>query len=272
MDEDLSLRSAVADLALAFQHDRPGGLCVLGLCGGQGSGKSTLAARVVEQLTDRGIAAATLSLDDLYLSLAERSLLAADVHPLFRTRGVPGTHDVDLGLSLLAALDRGEGVRLPRFDKARDDRAPADCWEPVAPGLRVLLFEGWCVGARPQEEAALVEPINRLEAEEDPDGIWRRHANACLAGPYQQLFARLDRLVLLAAPSFDAILPWRRQQEQGLGSGAMDESRLARFVQHYERLTRHILGEMPGRADLVARLSPTRAVQELVRRGRPSHR
>lgn len=266
MDEDLSLRDAVVDLAL--RSDRPGGLLVLGLCGGQGSGKSTLVAAVVQDLTRRGIAAATLSLDDLYLTHDERTLLAEEVHPLFRTRGVPGTHDVQLGLSLLSALDRGEGVRLPRFDKVSDDRAPPECWESVAPGLSVLVFEGWCVGARPQDEAALVDPVNRLEAEEDPDGTWRRHANACLAGPYQRLFARLDRLVLLAAPSFDTILPWRRQQEQGLG-GEMDESQLTRFVQHYERLTRHILEEMPGRADLVARLSPAREVLELVRRGRP---
>ena len=270
MDEDLSLRDALVDLAP--QHDRKGGLHVIGLCGGQGAGKSTLAAKAVQALAQRGVAAAALSLDDLYLTRAERNGLAEEVHPLFRTRGVPGTHDVDLGLSLLAALDRGEGVRLPRFDKAHDDRAAPDAWQRVDPGLRVLLFEGWCVGARPQQAAALVEPINRFEAEEDPDGIWRRHANACLAGPYQQLFARLDRLVLLAAPSFDAILPWRRQQEQGLGSDGMDQDQLTRFVQHYERLTRHILTEMPGRADLVARLSTTRALVELVRTERPSRR
>jgi len=267
MNEELSLRDAVVDLASG--PGQTGGPLVLGLCGGQGSGKSTLAAAVVEALAERGIAAATLSIDDLYLTRAERLRLAEEVHPLFLTRGVPGTHDVELGLSLLAALDRGEGGLLPRFDKGRDDRAVPGAWQPVAPGLRVLIFEGWCVGARPQDDAALVDPVNPLEAEEDRDGTWRRHANACLAGPYQRLFARLDRLVLLAGPSFDAILPWRRQQEQGLGTGGMDESQLARFVQHYERLTRHILQEMPGRADLVARLSPAREVLALVRRGTP---
>jgi D-glycerate 3-kinase len=40
----------------------------------------------------------------------------------------------------------------------------------------------------------------------------------------------------------------------------MAKNEVARFVAHYERLTRHILKEMPGRADLVIRLDATRRV------------
>jgi pantothenate kinase-related protein Tda10 len=78
-------------VAAAAAHARP---LVVGLTGPQGSGKSTLAARLPDLLAAAGLNAGVLALDDLYLTKAERQRLAADVHPLFATRGVPGTHDV----------------------------------------------------------------------------------------------------------------------------------------------------------------------------------
>ena len=189
------------------------------------------------------------------------------VHPLLRTRGVPGTHDVALGLATLAALERGEPALLPRFDKGSDDRTPKHNWGRAPANTRLLILEGWCLGALPQSEAALAEPVNRLEAEEDPQGVSRAHANRALAGDYRRLFARLDLLILLAAPVFEVVGEWRRQQEQELhrrdAPAAMDDDAIARFVQHYERLTRHILAEMPARADLVAWLAPDRSVSRI---------
>ncbi len=238
---------------------------VLGLCGAQGSGKSTLAAALVDAATRRGLAAAALSLDDLYRTRAERSVLAREVHPLLATRGVPGTHDVALGLDLLVRIEAGEAVCLPRFDKATDDRAPEAQWTAVPGSLDLLVFEGWCVGARPQAAAALVDPVNALEAGEDADGHWRRWVNAELAGDYQRLFARIGVLVLLAAPGFEVVADWRLEQEQA-GAGVMDAGQIARFIQHYERLTRHILAEMPDRADLVIRLDRDRKPLAIVGR------
>jgi D-glycerate 3-kinase len=113
----------------------------------------------------------------------------------------------------------------------------------------------------PRVAEALAEPVNALERDHDPDGVWRAHVNAALAGPYRALFARLDLLVLFTAPDFDTVLAWRQEQEAKLrdrlagGAGragqAMSEAEVAVFVQHYERLTRHIAREMPARADLV---------------------
>ena len=238
---------------------------VLGLCGAQGSGKSTMAAALVDAVQAQGLAAATLSLDDLYLTRAERADLARNVHPLLATRGVPGTHDVGLGLDLLARIDAGEAVRLPRFDKATDDPAPAADWTAVSGTLDLLVFEGWCVGAVAQAGVALVDPVNALEAEEDADARWRRWVNAQLAGAYRRLFARIDRLVLLAAPGFEVVFDWRLEQER-CGAGAMDAAQIAHFIQHYERLTRYILSEMPGRADLVIRLDRDRTPIGIVSR------
>jgi len=121
------------------------------------------------------------------------------------------------------------------------------------------------VGAGPQSRETLSNPINPLEAAEDADGRWRSYVNDRLADEYQRLFALIDFLVLLAAPGFDVVLRWRTQQERELrmqrrGSAVMEDAALARFVQHYERLTRHILNEMPGRANLVINLDEDRRV------------
>ncbi len=240
---------------------------VIGICGAQGSGKSTVARELKERLEGQGDSVALLSIDDLYLGRAARAMLAAEVHPLFATRGVPGTHDVALGLSLFDAMTAGATVRLPRFDKASDEPLPVS-EGPEVSAPSVILFEGWCVGARPQDTADLVQPVNGLEAEEDRDAVWRNHVNEALKGPYAELFGRIDRLVLLAAPDFGIVGIWRAQQERSLrrrlrregrdGAHVMNDAGLQRFVQHYQRLTQHILRDMPGRADLVIRLDERR--------------
>lgn len=243
------------------------GPLIVGICGSQGSGKSTVCKTLATRFSDAGLKVATLSLDDLYLPLAARVKLGELVHPLLRTRGVPGTHDTKLGIHTLHDLAHAKQVKLPRFDKARDDRRPEAAWEMIQGPVDLVLFEGWCVGARPQGLETLTQPINALEANEDVDGRWRRYVNDALGSEYQNLFAKIDLLVLLAAPSFDVVLKWRTQQEQELRdqaqgdrSGVMNDAQLARFIQHYERLTKHVLIEMPPRADLVIRLGEDRSV------------
>lgn len=96
---------------------------VIGINGAQGSGKSTACKFLEVLLARRRIRAVTLSLDDLYLTREERLTLARQVHPLFATRGVPGTHAVTLGLRIVEDMLAGRALEIPRFDKAADDRA-----------------------------------------------------------------------------------------------------------------------------------------------------
>jgi D-glycerate 3-kinase len=243
---------------------------LIGISGVQGSGKSTLCAALEQALAAASLRAATLSLDDLYLTRAERQARAAGVHPLFATRGVPGTHDVGLGEAVIDRLLKGEGpVAIPRFDKAVDDRAPETAWPVVAAPLDVLLFEGWCIAATPEPESALAAPINALEAVEDPDGGWRRAVNAALADDYQRLFGRIDLLILLRAPDFSAVRAWRQQQEDELrakrGAGAgMDSAALSRFIAHFERVSRHMLALPPPPGAIVVELDAGRRVGAIV--------
>jgi D-glycerate 3-kinase len=223
--------------------------------GAQGSGKTTLCRFLETLLIEHNLRTVTLSLDDLYLTRAERLDLAQHVHPLFATRGVPGTHDVALGEAIIDDLLAGRTAALPRFDKSIDDRAPVR--RMVEPPIEVVLLEGWCVGAVPQPAGDLQRPVNELERYEDAEGVWRREVNRRLATDYAQLFARPELLVMLQVESFDTVRVNRALQEQKLaasnpeGTALMDEAALERFVMHYERLTRWMLEEMPGRADVV---------------------
>ncbi|MXW74012.1 MAG: kinase [Gammaproteobacteria bacterium] len=248
-------------------HRLNGQPLIAGISGAQGSGKTTLALILGEWLERAlGLATACLSLDGLYLRKAQRRELSRNVHSLLETRGVPGTHDVaraeDL-LDLLVDAGHERTAALPVFDKALDDRAPAGQWPVVDAPVDVVLFEGWCVGARPQPPEALDEPVNALEADRDRSGRWRRYVNERLRTDYASLYGRLDLLVMLRVPNFEKVLEWRRLQEKKLRHRLRGESRkrarppgmsdgeIAHFVQHYERLTRHMLKTMPDYADAV---------------------
>ncbi len=245
-------------------EQRGTGPLTLGINGSQGSGKSTL-AELLELLLQgsHGLRVARLSMDDIYLTLAQRQRLAEEVHPLLRTRGVPGTHDVALGVNTLRrlkALNSTERLPLPRFDKASDDRSALGHWPQVQGPLDVIIFEGWCLCSPPSAPDELVAPVNALEAECDSDGRWRRYVNAQLRDHYPPLFAEIDRLIMLKAPDFDCVYRWRAQQEQQLaqrrsGRGVMNEPELRHFVQHYQRLTSATLQHLPQRADVVFHLT-----------------
>lgn len=243
-----------------------GGLFGLGVSGAQGTGKTTFSRWLVGELAKRGRRAVRISIDDLYLTRSERMDMAANLHPLFATRGVPGTHDVRLALRTFDALCRETGlVEFPVFDKAMDDRHP----EPrlVTGRPDVLIFEGWCVGCEPGYESDA--PINDLEAEEDPDGSWRQHIEDQLDGPYRMLFHEMvDRLVFLAAPDMEAVFEWRWQQERelaarsgGEGARVMNESEVRRFIMHYERLTRRMFTQMPHIAASIIRYDRDHHIQ-----------
>ncbi len=239
---------------------------LLALNGSQGSGKSTLCDYLIALFENHyRRRCVVLSLDDFYLTAAERQGLAQQVHPLLRTRGVPGTHDMALMRGTIEALLAGEDVRIPRFDKARDDRRPEDEWDEISGQVDVILFEGWCLGATGQSSAELLRPVNRLEADEDPDGKWRDYVNSVLVREFPPLYQLVDSWVMLQAPSFECVYGWRLEQERKLaarrsGAGVMSDEQVARFIQFYQRLTGHCLDTLPAKVNHLFALGADRAI------------
>jgi D-glycerate 3-kinase len=242
---------------------------ILGLSGLQGSGKSTLARVMKAQAEARGWATEVLSLDDFYYARSEREALAHQVHPLLRSRGVPGTHEIELLLSVLAALPHASEklpVTHPRFDKGRDTRIPPSRWPRISRVPNLVIVEGWALGIRPQLHSALLTPINELERKEDPDGSWRRWVNKQLRG-YQPLWRKFDALIVLQAPSWEIVRRWRGEQEEDLLARhaplAMDATAMERFLAHFERLSRHALTTLPALADTCVEYDDARHVTAL---------
>ena len=245
------------------------GTFVIGVTGCQGSGKSTLAALLVLMLNKMlGLRCINLSIDDFYLTHAQRQDLAANVHPLLATRGVPGTHDVDLALATLQALREPGTAAIPRFNKAVDDRLPEAQWPQVRTPVDVIVLEGWCLSVDAQDASVLAEPVNELEASEDSAGVWRQYVNDAIRDRYGKLYSQVDYLVMLKAPAFEKVLEWRQNQEDKLAlrhaaqaqepgkvNRIMSPVQLRRFIQHYERVTRHGMATLPHKADIVFQLT-----------------
>jgi D-glycerate 3-kinase len=174
-----------------------------------------------------------------------------------------------LGERLLEQLMCGEGnVHLPVFDKAADDRLPREGWAIARAPVDVVLFEGWCIGVRAQSESALATPVNEFEQAEDADGCWRRYVNEQIDGDYARLFETLDMLVFLRIPSFGKVLEWRGLQEEQQ-AGPLDDAGLRRFVQHFERLSRHMLDTVPAYADVVIEIDDEHRLTGLQMASRP---
>ena len=252
------LLGLVGDLIAQGPAERPPLIAVVGA---QGCGKTTLARAAAERF-----GAAQISIDDVYLTRAEREVLGREVHPLFVHRGPPGTHDLSLLQNLidrLSAAGPGDETLVPDFDKRGDDRWPVERWRRFTGRPSAILIDAWCLGCAAEDAAALAEPVNALEREQDPDGRWREAVNGFVAGPYAGFAARFDAVLFLRAPGFEVVHDWRCQQEADLLGVAPDDlpqderRRLAGFIEYFERITRRMLAG-GVRADVTVQLDRNR--------------
>ncbi|GMT40036.1 MAG: kinase [bacterium] len=262
---------------IAEQQKKMDRAIIIGINGAQGSGKSTLADLLALVLSDKyHLNVVVLSIDDFYLTRQQRETLSKTVHPLLATRGVPGTHDVGLAINTIRSLCAKGTTSIPRFDKSIDDRFPEKEWDQAISKPDVILFEGWCLGAEPQSEEELLEPVNELEKNEDSNRSWRLYVNQQLRDSYPELFNMIDSWIMLKAPSFNCVYQWRLEQENKLReslSGStpttdklMCEQELKRFIQHYQRITEHLLETLPDKADHLFGLDENRKIIKIRQR------
>lgn len=254
----------------AFQEARQEAV-IISFNGSQGSGKSTLTHFISLILNHyfkkQGI---NLSLDNFYLTKQQRIKLSRSIHPLLLTRGVPGTHDLQLAISTLTQLKTCSPQNpcfIPQFDKAKDDRSKKALWQKIEKPTNIILFEGWCNHAPIDTEKDLLTPINALERDEDPHHIWRCYVNEQLKIYHQQLFSLCHQLYFIKIPSFQKVYDWRGLQEQKLGgknvTKGMNNHQLVRFIQHYERITRLCLNQLSEVADTVIELDDAHKIKQV---------
>ena len=231
---------------------------IIGLSGGQGAGKSTITGILKFILKKKyGLEICVFSIDDFYKTKAERKKMSINIHPLFLTRGVPGTHDINLINKTFKSLKKKnfKPVLVPKFDKSIDDRFKKSKWTIVKKAPKVIIFEGWCIGARHQKDVDLKKPLNFIEKKYDTNLKWRKKVNNHLKNNYKKLFNIMDKLVYLKAPSFNHIFQWRLHQEQKLkltskNKKTMSKFKIREFIMFYERITKHMMKDFSNISDL----------------------
>ena len=232
---------------------------IIGLTGGQGAGKSTI-TQILKLILEikYNLSVVFFSIDDFYKTFSERNSLAINVNKLFKIRGVPGTHDTSLINKTFIDLTKKKfrPLLLPRFDKSKDDRFPKKYWQKINKQPKIIIFEGWCVGARPQKNKDLLKPINILEKRQDINLKWRSGVNKELKNAYKKVFSKIDMLIFLKVPSFDCVYKWRLLQEKKLqltskGKKIMSPPQIREFIMYYERITMQMLKDLLHKANVV---------------------
>ena len=247
----------------------------VGLAGGQGTGKTTISSLIKIILTKYfKLKVFRISIDDFYKTRKERLKLSKRLHPMLLTRGVPGTHDVNMMLNLFkkSKSKKFKRLKLPTFDKAIDDRSKKDKWYDLREKPDVIIFEGWCVGARSEKNVTLKKTINSMEKFDDQKQIWRKYVNQQLKTKYKNLYSQLNCLIYLKAKNFKLLQKWRLKQERKLWLKnkksaklkIMDKADVIRFMQTYQRITQNMFKNMPKYSSIIFNLNNNHQIKSAV--------
>ena len=239
---------------------------IIGLAGGQGTGKTTISSIINLILVKYfKLKVFKISIDDFYKTRKERYKLSKKVHPLLMTRGVPGTHDIDLILRFFRIIKKRnfKSLSLPKFDKSIDDRFNKNQWYKIKSKPDVVIFEGWCVGAKSQKNIELKKPINSLEKIEDKSMKWRKYVNFQLTGKYKTFHNMLDYLLYLKAENFSLLRTWRLKQEKKLflksknkkNLKIMNKNQVLNFMMTYQRITEQMFKTATKFSSIVMKLN-----------------
>ena len=248
----------------------------VGLAGGQGTGKTTISS-LLEIILRKyfKLNVFKISIDDFYRTRKERFNLSKKVHPLLMTRGVPGTHDIKIMLDFFrkSKTKKFKSFKLPKFNKAIDDRCKKNQWYTIKKRPDVIIFEGWCVGARAEKNSTIKKSINSLEKANDAQLIWRNYVNKQLKTKYKKLYDQLDCLVYLKAKNFSLLQKWRLIQEKKLwlknknkktNNKIMSKGDVINFMQIYQRVTQNMFKFAPRYASIILNLNSNHQIKSAV--------
>ena len=247
----------------------------VGLAGGQGTGKTTISSLIKIILTKYfKLNVFRISIDDFYQTRKERINLSKRIHPMLLTRGVPGTHDIDMMLNFFRKVKskKFNRLKLPTFNKAIDDRFNKKRWYNLKKRPDVIIFEGWCVGAKSEKNITLKKTINSLEKVKDQKQIWRKYVNHQLKSNYKKLYSQLNCLIFLKAKNFSLLQKWRLKQERKLwiknkvksNLKIMSKGDVLNFMQTYQRITQNMFRNMPKYATIIFNLNANHQIKTAV--------
>ena len=190
------------------------------------------------------------------------------------TRGVPGTHDIDMMLKFFKKVKskKFKRLKLPTFNKAIDDRFNKKRWYDLKEKPDVIIFEGWCVGAKAEKINTLNKTINLMEKNKDKKKIWRKYVNQQLKSKYKNLYSQLNCLIYLRAKNFNLLQKWRLKQERKLLLNSKKNSKLKImnkedvliFMQTYQRVTQNMFKNMPKYASIILNLNSNHQIKTAV--------
>ena len=247
---------------------------IVGLGGGQGTGKTTITSIISIVLKKYfKLNVFKISIDDFYKTKKERILLSKKVHPSLITRGVPGTHDVSSMFSFFKRVKSKNfrALKLPKFNKAIDDRYNKKLWHSIKKKPDIIIFEGWCVGARAEKNNSLKKAINSLERNNDKKLIWRKFVNQQLKLKYKKLYTQLDCMLFLKANNFRLLQQWRLKQEKKLwlknkrsrNNKIMNKKDVIKFMQTYQRITQNMLKHAPKYSSMILNLNRNHQIKSV---------
>jgi D-glycerate 3-kinase len=247
----------------------------VGLAGGQGTGKTTISS-IIKIILEKyfKLKVFKISIDDFYKTRKERIALSKKVHPMLLTRGVPGTHDISMMLDFFkkSKAKKFNKLKLPNFNKAIDDRFPKNKWNTINKRPDVIIFEGWCVGARAETNKTLKKSINSMEKANDHKLVWRKYVNQQLKTKYKKLYSQLNCIIYLKAKNFSLLQKWRLKQEHKLwlktkkkgGHKIMSKGDVINFMQTYQRITQNMFKNMPKYASIILNLNSNHQIKTAV--------
>ena len=250
-------------------------LLIIGLAGGQGAGKTTIASILSIILKKYfKLNVFKISIDDFYKTRNEREKLSKKKHSLLKIRGVPGTHDYRIIYDFFKKVKNKKfnSLRLPKFDKSKDDRCHKKLWYKINSRPDVIILEGWCVGAKAQKKSQLAKSINSLEKTKDPNLIWRKYVNTQLKKNYNNLFKQLNEIIYLRANNFKVLQQWRIKQENKLririknkkNTKIMNKSDIINFMQTYQRITQNMFKDVPKYASIIMKLNSNHQINSII--------
>ena len=247
----------------------------VGLAGGQGTGKTTISSLIrIILIKYFRLNVFRISIDDFYKTRKERISLSKKVHSMLLTRGVPGTHDINMMLNFFrkSKNKKFKRLKIPTFNKAIDDRFSKKKWYDLKKRPDVIIFEGWCVGAKAEKNSSLSKTINFMEKTKDQKQVWRKYVNQQLKSKYKNLYSQLNCLIYLKAKNFSLLQKWRLKQERKLWISSKKNSKLKimskgdviNFMQTYQRITQNMFRYMPKYASIIFNLNNNHQIKSAI--------